>query len=412
MTNLNNKMILIMFLLVALVTFGGCSVEEPLPKVSLAVIAGVHSNSYQIPFSSETIYENLYRTSYTSGKVTFINCDGSPNVYFQTNIPEHEVSGLSDSKMKSIAKEQTSRLLAILAEATANEIEVNTLRAIIKGAKALESSDMASERILLVLDSGLSTTGYLNFTNGILNATPNDIVNALIKVDSIPDVRGINIIWAYIGDTAPPQDELSLKEKQALKDIWEAILLAGGAESITFKNDFPTSNVNEGLPFVSTVDVEDEVIDVQIKPKETAKINYSIESVTLDGTCVKFIGDSDQFVDPIAAAEAVLGIASQLISHPDNKVYVIGTTASGDDKFTIELSTARANAVKNLLENLGVNEEQMIAIGLGNEDPWHIYDLDDNRMLIESIAAQNRKVMIVDVKSQDAEFLNKLRRGR
>ncbi len=71
----------------------------------------------------------------------------------------------------------------------------------------------------------------------------------------------------------------------------------------------------------------------------------------------------------------------------------------------MELSSARAQAVTNELINCGIPEEQLIPIGLGFNDPWHIRDLDEDGKQVEELASQNRKVLIVDVNSADAQKL-------
>ena len=73
-----------------------------------------------------------------------------------------------------------------------------------------------------------------------------------------------------------------------------------------------------------------------------------------------------------------------------------GTTAGDtENNYVKELSTARANAVKRTLVDLGVSESRIKAIGLGNADPWHIEGVGTTGPL----AAQNRKVVIIDADS-------------
>lgn len=375
----------------------GCSTANAAnPKVSLAVIAGVHSNSPVLPLSSETIYQTLYQVSYTYGDISFINCDANPQVYFQTSIPIPEVSGLSEEKLHTIATEYTVQLQDILGSATANTNEVDTLKALHKAGQALKNSD--GDKMLLVLDSGLSTSGYLDYTKGLLNATPSDVVDALAKASALPDLTNINVTWSFCGEVAAPQEELSEKQKQNLKKIWESILLAAGAKTVEFSTDFTTDMATVGMPSVSTVTVEPQDVDVIIEePLDTA---------ILSSANVQFIGDTADFINRQAAEASIKIVADELLIHPDSKMYVAGTTASGNDEYCKQLSKNRAEAVIDVLISFGVSADQLIPLGLGDDDPWHLNDLDESGHQIESIACQNRKVLIIDVNSGDAQKIN------
>lgn len=54
-------------------------------------------------------------------------------------------------------------------------------------------------------------------------------------------------------------------------------------------------------------------------------------------------------------------------------------------------------------------ESQLIPLGMGYEDPWHIDDVDDSGNQIEKYACQNRKVLIVDVNGEDATKLARIK---
>ena len=75
----------------------------------------------------------------------------------------------------------------------------------------------------------------------------------------------------------------------------------------------------------------------------------------------------------------------------------------------------RAETVLKILVELGVPESQLTAIGLGDDDPWHLDDFDVHGNYIESLASQNRKVLLLDAGSDEAKkysinhYLHKLR---
>lgn len=370
----------------SLVSITGCSNEKEYDqKVSLAIVEGVHSNAGQIPFNSDTIYEYLYQTAYTQGEITLIANDGNPEVVYHAVIPPLEVDGLSETKKKSIAQAYVMQLQGAMTEVSADETEVNTLESIKLAAQAL--SDEEGDRVLLVLDSGVQTTGYLNMNEDILYADPEVISEWLKNEHALPNLQGISVVWSFCGETAMPQKKLSDDQQFRLKVLWEKILLNGGAESVTFTTDF-SGEAYVGLPEVSCVSTE---------PSSSAPV--PIDTILIDESMVNFYGDTAQFIDKTSTYTILSSVAEELLKHPENEVYVIGTTASAvnrTEEFCQKLSEDRAEAVRNALIRCGVPKDQMTAIGLSYHDPWHENDVDENGNLNEEIAIQNRKVLILD----------------
>ena len=399
-------LVLVMCLTMAcLVT--GCS-DTGNDEIALAVVGSPHSNEPSFPLNAASVNDKLYNCCYTYGSVSFITSDGNPKVVYQTDIPKPEKSGLSENKKKTIANNYTAQLIKELSSLRSDVSEVDTLKAITYASKTLSSSSTSADKVLVIMDSGLSTVGYLDFTKGLLEVDTDSIVEALKKAEAIPTLTDVNVVWMYLGQTAAPQQELSESQKHKLEEIWKAILIEGGAKSIEFVNDIASDEPDNSLPSVSVVEVQNRSIDVEtneIEPVEIV-IEPPIETIVLDNTSVRFIGDKAEFVDYEEASSVLEQYAKVLLNHPNNKVYVIGTTATGSTDFCNELSVNRANAVCQVLVSYGVPESQLIPIGMGYEDPWHIDDVDDNGKQIEKNACQNRKVLIVDVNGDDATRLN------
>lgn len=387
-------------------TLTGCSKSEN-PEIALAVVVGKHGNSMEIPMNALSVKEAIYDSCYTYGSVAFVSVDGNPKVYYQANIPEPEVGGLAESKKESIANEYTEQLLREIQQACPEVAEVDTLKAIRQAAFTLQGSSENADKVMVVMDSGLSTVGYLDFTKGLLNTDVDCIVEALKEAKAIPDLQEVSVIWMFNGQTASPQQELSERQKDKLCEIWRAVLVAGGAKDVEFAPDIASELSGDIFPAVSLVDVESRSIEVNTKESVPIElvVEEPIETVVLDNTSVQFVGDKAIFVDKELAMSHIEELAKQLLSYPNNKVYVIGTTASGNRTYCNQLSIDRAQTVTDALISLGVSESQLIPMGLGFEDPWHVNDLDDNGIQIESQACQNRKVLIVDVNGHDAEKL-------
>lgn len=388
-----------LFAVITLMVLGciGCG-QNTSESMDLAVVYGSRSNEPNIPITTAPTVKNaIFKTCYAYGKVSFVRCDGIPKVVYQTAVPDPEIKGLSESKKKSIANGYTDQLLEELAKIYSLEPEADTLQAIQYGAMTLCDST-ADEKVLLIIDNGLSTKGYLDFTANLLYADTEEILTALNEAEAIPDLKGVHVLWMYLGQTVAPQEELSEAQKHKLEEIWTAILKAGGAECVDFATDVASDMSENTMPPVSTVDVEERRINV------TA--TEPMDTVVLDNTSIQFLGDKAEFVNEEVAINAISEYAKILLQQPNRQVYIIGTTAGGDREFCKKLSEARAAAVKSVLISCGVSEEQLICLGLGCSDPWHISDVDENGRQVEEYASKNRKVLLMDVSSEEAKLIS------
>lgn len=365
--------------------------------VSVSVVVGAHSNANTISVNAEAIGEQIYQCAYTYGTVSLIRADGKPEEFLKANIPEPSTNGLSDSKLKSIAEGYRDEILAAFnTDGVAKYPEVDTLDAIRLAANRLQTVGNG-DKYLVVADTGLSTTGYLNFCeDDLFNTSTDEIVNALVEEKAIPNLKGVSgVVWLYAGQTAAPQERLSEVQKEKLIEIWTAVLEKAGVESqdIDFRTDSASNIAYSGLPEVSNVSADERKTDLE-----------PLKTVVLDSESLSFVGDEAIFVDTEQAEKIIYSVAQTLLEHPDNKVYVVGCTASstGREDFCQSLSEKRAQAVMKILKKYKVPEEQMIAIGVGDYAPWHIADIDESGKQIEEYAKQNRCVVVLD--TQDPEY--------
>ena len=365
-------------------------------SLAVAVVAGWRTGNNEISVNTQEITDIIYDSCYSSGYVSFARVDGNPEQYLKVNIPEPEVDGLSEAKLKSIAEGYRDEIFAVFNECGAAKYpEADTLEAIRMEASALRETGAETDKYLVVIDSGLSTTGYLNFCNDLFNAETEDIISKLEQEQAIPDLSGIHITWLYCGEVAEPQEKLSEVQKNKIKEIYGAIFEAGNAADYVFREDIPTATPYRNLPDVSTVAADERIIEVP-----------PMETIILDSSQVSFVGDEATFLEPSTARKAIKTAADSLAANPKSKVFVAGSTAGmdGESKWCKELSEARAAAVVSVLEEYGISANRLIPIGLGSNAPWHITDVDSNGNWIEEKAQKNRCVYIVDV--NDPEYGN------
>ena len=120
----------------------------------------------------------------------------------------------------------------------------------------------------------------------------------------------------------------------------------------------------------------------------------------INETQIQFVPDKAEFIDEAKAEEVLKPVAQAILAAPDHSVMIAGTTATyGDQASSVTLSGKRAEAVKQLLADVyNVPESQMVTIGLGYElDPFERgQDVDSSGNLVESEAAKNRRVVVLD----------------
>lgn len=375
-------------LFLTLCLLAGCS-GKPTP-VDTAIVWGACANSKQLPLNTQGLDNSIYNSCRTYGSVSVVIPQGDAVCVADFAIDPPAKSGLSANKLKQLAEEHAGQIKQVLSNSTATSGERDVLEAIVLAGRTL-SGDDDHAKTLVVMDTGLSTCGLLDFAHGnLLDVEPQQILTALESVEGVPDLSGVDVVWFYLGDTAAPQEDLTPALKNKLEDIWTEILTAGQAQSVTFLDDLPRAEGYTGLPPVSTVSVQQTGIAFD-------------KAVVLDGEKVSFVGDRAEYVDPAAAMEALKPIAMTLNAHPDVCVLIAGTTATGGREYCRNLSEMRAETVKDSLVSLGVDPAQLYTMGLGCEDPWHIPDTTDGQL--NERAAENRAVRVINVESEEARAL-------
>lgn len=397
-------------LMLCVVVFGlaglmGCG-EKP-EELHVAIVDGYCANSAQINLSKAQDYIADACKNY--GSVSVIVADGKPFQKARVDIPDQSQKGLSESKKEAIIDTQTKQIVALLKESRAKTDEVDLLTALDMGARALNSA-VDGGKELLVLHSGLATKGGVNFAEGgyLGSREADDVLQYLREQQAIPNLEGIHVTWAGLGDTIAPQPELSIKDRSYLQEVWEKILQEAGAK-VDFAEDLPTeSEPDQTLPKVNIV----EVFQPASAIAEIASEESHVEETTfiLDEETVNFKPGSEELLSDEAEVEHILHeLITYLCEHPSYQVLLAGTTASaGTQSDLVILSEKRCNTIKNIFLNAGVRQEQIQAIGLGYQNhPYYILDVDENGQLIETIARKNRSVIIMPLQSEAAQELIK-----
>lgn len=315
----------------------------------------------------------------TGPTLSLINVDGRSDVYRtgQFYSDSRNEYGLQNDHRKFLAGFNSA-----VADMRATEPDVDILA-------ALEEAGAAAGRpgpgTVVLVDSGLSTSGALDFSQpNVLDAPTDELITFLRNGHQLPDLRGLTVIFIGIGEVAPPQQKLGTR-KAHLVELWTKVAEAAGAVCVA-SVDTPRS---------------DSPINGEVKPVKLVPISpppvYTSNGLTVlpDAGEVGFNPGEAVFRDPAAARTVLRPIADHLKADRSYRLLLTGTTARwGSRESQIDLAMRRAEAVKQLLITLGASSDQIETRGMGSYFPQYVPDNGPGDVLLPGPAQANRTVRI------------------
>lgn len=376
------------------------AVEQP---VSLAVIycqreGNSTSGSYfdaRFDGDDETL---LCKAASPGSEIIIITTSGSPYQSDTIKVPN------SDAVTSQQAQDDqyyfAEKIKENLVKTEANAAEADAYEALRIAANWLKSQPDGYPKYCLMIDNGICTTGNLSFfQQGFLSANPETIVNNLAQKSQLPDLKDVTVLFAGLGRTSSPQAEPGTTAQKHIEDLWQLIVTKSGGTAIVAKDKYEMVTGQAKYP----VSVINFTSDQPMKFDPSAEVNFD-QVQYLGEDQIQFVGDSAEFLNPEQVVQLINPIAEYMKAHPSFKMLLIGTTA-GDETtpYCINLSKNRADAVKNALISIGIPQNNLITVGLGSADPWHIYDIGTS----SPEASKNRKVVLMSADSEEAKTILK-----
>jgi len=106
-----------------------------------------------------------------------------------------------------------------------------------------------------------------------------------------------------------------------------------------------------------------------------------------------FFGFNESVLTPRSMRQ--LQIVAELLKASKGVLQISGHTDDvGSEKYNLELSIRRANAVKDALVSFGVDEKQISTEGMGKTQPRRFYTTEDTTEQIDYIRGENRRAEI------------------
>jgi outer membrane protein OmpA-like peptidoglycan-associated protein len=341
---------------------------------ALAVIVGAHSNMVA-PSLLDTVQAEIDTASELGSPATVIVDDGSPTASAPLSLKTGNDNPLYH-------QDQVNQLTNLIDKTRAGNPEVDLLAAINLAARSV--SDAVGPKTIVVIDSGLQTTGALRFQDqggALLNANPDEVVDLLRRTQQLPNLTGMRVVFTGLGDTALPQQPLPAPARAVLVTLWTKIIESAGGKAEIKQAPLPGTRTLNGLPPVTIVPVAAQSIG-PLPPI----------TVLRDGV-VGFVPNHAVFRDPDQARTVLADYAKAIKT--GKKALLTGTTASdGTTEYRLQLSEKRANAVRDLLVSLGAPADRITTRGLGSDFPGYVPDHDQQGNLDPIPAAQNRQVII------------------
>lgn len=237
--------------------------------------------------------------------------------------------------------------------------------------------------LIIIYGSGLSDTGVFNFAfNDLLNANKSNqeyVFNILINDGRFTqgEYSHITINWFGVGQTVGKQPELK-EYKKYVQNIYIFIF-----NFFEMNYDFYPISVNANDKSVVTE------FEVNITPLPTIEEGFTI---SLNERYLSFYGDSDRLKNEKEVRELLKSYAEKF-KNSNVKLKLTGyqTVCAKSEK----LSIARANKVKSILVELGVDEDKITVAGVAGPPDNR---KENPRCGSTGVAVEHRTVIIEVIK--------------
>jgi len=417
-----------------------------LPGEYLVIIVGNRANTYPLSARDRERVEGIIVNSFASTGVAYnarstiwlVISDGDPRVY---EILNEEIRSGNPRNRNDNLPHEARRIVSEIESIRAVNEEADLLGALHEAARILRnetSEDSSRTRHVLILDTGITTTGYLNMQEiDILNTSMYDIIQYLREHHALPPqqeewdehdihLQDAKVTFLNITNVAYPQ-EVSPAIRTHVQRLWTAIITAYGADSIDMSVGIRygvPNTVESGFPYVSSVPFyaalpEPEPPYTEVDVPEP----YEPEPPALLGMVkLRFVPESDILVDgrPNAIISIIeqLGDAYQILEYleyfPDRNLYVVGSEArmrpTLPNRTEPVISQLRADEVRTILiEDFGVPPERVFAVGAGTSVfPWRMAEeFPDGVTLDEDNAQSNRVAVVMSRESGEFKYIEK-----
>ncbi len=420
------------------------SIYENDNSTAMVLILGKHANAMEIPDDVYDQIESMLDDAVYGGYVCAIIVDSNPTKIELVEDKDFFVEDARNSKILNKRVEtRKAKIIETLKELTtvADSEEVDLLAAIREARNVFSSSRAANakNKMIVIVDTGISTTGDLNFCDlDFLYNKPDidEIVQQLKDYEGtgvLPDLSGVDVTFIGTSDglaeVAAPQKAMTT-DKEFIKNLWEQVVISCGASSVSFKSaagwsvpNLYTEDADAKFKYVSVVPFFHEKViilpdipnyDPNDPDQQPILPNPPRVEIKLESQTVGFTPDEALYINEQNARSTLHPYAEELQEfferYPEEKIWIVGTTAAvvKNAKSGYDLSSQRAETVKNtLVTEFGIPANKLLTIGLGCVFPWWV-DEFPNGNFDSTVAQANRAVFLLS-NSDNTDYFQKLK---
>lgn len=384
-----------------------CRIDKNFAYDHIAIVVG---NTRAVPrietISSSTFKNNRIR-KYISNSVANNN-DASITIYSTASKSKKRID--TYSILNKIESEEAEEINSIdktvkLAKSVADAVDagINTpptnngtqyLETIMRVSDEMFAMREENEKCLvLVIGSGLSDGGFLDFSSNDLLGTatdPETVYEKIAESEMLPagkynNEKNYRVEWVNLGEVVSPQNELNEKEKENLQEIYDKVL-----RHVYGKNLKSNLILTTRVPKIEASVPTDKTI--KVAKVEGVCIDFT-DSIYDENSPISFIGSQVEFKNLQLAREELDRIAKKINCSKAQKIIVEGYVALAKRQSPdYKLAQDRAERIKNELINLGVDASIITAKGMG-KGPYE--EEDANGVWREELASRNRIVKII-----------------
>ncbi len=381
-------------------TCAGCDKSDTAEPVNIAFVVGIADNETLVNNSME---ELVSLPAMPGSDFAFIGVDRTPGCIGEPGtIADLSDRGYTKQMMERVKAGIQDDLAQRLSTYTPDSGEIDMAGAIQLAVRTLKANVTEGRRNVLVFYcSGRSSTGLINMVK-----TPVYMLDIEASVPGLAnamdlDMSGIEVFWYCCGDVGAGEPAFSPTEKARMKEFYERLFLAMGAESVTFRSDLPSA---ESYHFadapVSSIAVEGtrsglkELVVLDAETFQGASGAALETPVVIPEEQIQYKPDCAEFLNPERASSVLQPVASFLLEHTNVHVLLYGSCAGDNDSaHTLALGKARAESIKDILVAAGIDDDRIAAVTVRvSDDPYHQYGLGTG-----AEASVNRKTVIVDM---------------
>ncbi|MBR3052147.1 hypothetical protein IKG60_00815 [Candidatus Saccharibacteria bacterium] len=286
----------------------------------------------------------------------------------------------SESNLKKLAKELNKAI-----KEPASSHGANYTGAIAEAKSLINPS--SEHPAIIIVGSGLSDSGVLDFAHDdvIENYydSPSSIVNTLEKNPSVVknSLKGVSVIWYNLGNTVAPQPSMN-EEKATLQNIYNSLFSYVGADEPEYLYKEQSSN--------------DKSVDSPYTVQPTFPSQVVVgDKISFNEYVGAFQPDKAVLINSDSAKQKLASFVRKL-NRGDKNLKLTGYIAICVDGAT--LGKERADAIKELLVSMGVDEKRISTYGEPGQPP--VDGKNESYSCNRDIPDEEKRTVMIEVVEQ------------